>query len=318
MKTVWLVRVADRSHPLLVPLVWLTFSLGYLTLVKNLNTSALEVWPSEAALWGTILVYCLVPAYFFLCTPYIWHRSEAAVQVLTPILPDPALAQRRVAQPPLWVQALGIVLGVTHGLLQYQQLLFSPVPSDSVLLDYSMLAANVIVWATIFWLLAWRLYSASGLCRIGFSVRADIYDKRPLRPFVQVAMLDILVVMGALALMPLQSLDAEFRWENYEAGLIVGVVSSLFFFTLPQWGVHRNLVARKSERLEELREAINGCDHADVVRLHALVSHRHIIQSTSSWPVDLKMLTRSLFYLVIPPLAWVGAALVENFVNRFL
>ncbi|MGD8417313.1 MAG: hypothetical protein PVH91_09665 [Pseudomonadales bacterium] len=38
----------------------------------------------------------------------------------------------------------------------------------------------------------------------------------------------------------------------------------------------------------------------------------------SNWPLDLSLVSRVAVYLVIPPLAWVGAAVVENVVQRFL
>jgi len=115
-----------------------------------------------------------------------------------------------------------------------------------------------------------------------------------------------------VAIMPLQSLDAEFRWSNYQAGLLVSLPAALLFFLLPLWGVHRALWTQRKQRLAELQVSINRCDRRDIVRLDALVEHRHRVAAMSTWPFDLQLLSRTLFYLVIPPLAWVGAALVEH------
>ena len=38
----------------------------------------------------------------------------------------------------------------------------------------------------------------------------------------------------------------------------------------------------------------------------------------SEWPFDVGVMTRLAFYLVIPPLTWVGAALIENAVDALL
>ena len=42
------------------------------------------------------------------------------------------------------------------------------------------------------------------------------------------------------------------------------------------------------------------------------------VQRTSDWPFDIGSLGRLAFYLIIPPLTWIGAALIENVVNALL
>jgi len=319
MRGPWLVWVAQRTHPALVPGIWLLISFATLGLISSATPiTASSVWSSTAALWGTILVYCLIPAYFAFATPYLWQRTQSAVAQLSELLPDPARARARVQQVPVWLQLLGVVLGGLLGLLQYGGLLTSLWQSDERLLELAMVVANVIVWMIIGWVLCWRLYSSSGLRSLGARLPVNLYDQRPLKPLVQVAMLDVLVVMGAVAMMPLQSLDAEFRWDNYRAGLAISVPAALLFFLLPLLGVHRALRQRRAQRCTELQDAINRCDHADIVRLHALVDHLHSVRNMNTWPLDFRLLSRALFYLVIPPLAWVGAALVEKLVERFL
>jgi hypothetical protein len=179
-----------------------------------------------------------------------------------------------------------------------------------------MMGANILLWSTVGWVLTSRLYASSGFLLQGYAVRVDLYDLDPLKPFARVAILDVLIVMGAMAIMPLQSLDAQFRWSNYEAGLFVTLPSALVFFTMPLWGVHRAIQGRKLSRLQELQKAISACDPADIPVLETLVAHRDRIHALRTWPVDLRLLIRTLFYLVIPPLAWVGAALVEKLLER--
>ena len=119
--------------------------------------------------------------------------------------------------------------------------------------------------------------------------RLDLYDQQPLRPFVPVAMFAVLVVVGAAAMMPLQSLDAEFRWSNYEAGVIVSIASVLVFFVVPLWGVHAVLKAQKLARSEELQVSINVCDRRDIVRLaHRQPQLRSYDGSVSSYRVGAK------------------------------
>lgn len=124
--------------------------------------------------------------------------------------------------------------------------------------------------------------------------------------------------MGALAFMPLQSLDAEFRWLNYQTGLVVGLISSALLFYLPLSGVRSAVRETKKRRIEALQAAIESADRAKVQELEALLAHRERVQHLSTWPVDLSILSRVALYLIIPPLAWVGAALVESLVQGYL
>jgi len=52
-----------------------------------------------------------------------------------------------------------------------------------------------------------------------------------------------------------------------------------------------------------------------IEKLLPLLNYRREIAQHSTWPFDIGNLTTLLFYLIIPPLTWVGAALIENLVN---
>jgi hypothetical protein len=248
----------------------------------------------------------------------MWRRSENAIGQLALLVSDPESARRRVLEVPTRLIVGGVVAGVVFGVSQYTQLLVMIRQSANPWLDLSLMLANTLLWATVGWVLAWRLYAGSGFCALGYRVRVDLYNPAALRPFARVAVLDLLVVMGTLALMPIQSLDFQFRWSNYEAGLIVALPSAFVFFLLPLWGAHRAIVLTRQQRLEELQIALNECSKDNISELDALVAHRHRVQGFSTWPLDVKILLRVLFYLVIPPLAWVGAALVENLVEALV
>jgi hypothetical protein len=52
--------------------------------------------------------------------------------------------------------------------------------------------------------------------------------------------------------------------------------------------------------------------------LEALLQRRDRIERLPTWPINLAMVSRLLIYGVIPPAAWVGAALMERFVESLL
>ena len=93
--------------------------------------------------------------------------------------------------------------------------------------------------------------------------------------------------------------------------------AAIGLFLLPLWGVRGNIRDRKAERVAALQAKLEAADHDDVAALEAVTAHIDRLRGLSNWPVDLRLATRIFAYVIIPPLAWVGAALVENLVDRF-
>ncbi|MBL6691279.1 MAG: hypothetical protein ISP91_12890, partial [Pseudomonadales bacterium] len=78
----------------------------------------------------------------------------------------------------------------------------------------------------------------------------------------------------------------------------------------------------RQEQLDELnrliREASKSLSPDDVHQLEVLLQRRERVSSAPTWPADVSTFQRFLLYIIIPPLAWVGAALVELVVEGFL
>ena len=64
---------------------------------------------------------------------------------------------------------------------------------------------------------------------------------------------------------------------------------------------------------------VPGLAEGEAMRsLNDLLQYRREVNSTSEWPFDVGALSRLALYLIIPPLTWVGAALIENLVDSAL
>jgi hypothetical protein len=207
---------------------------------------------------------------------------------------------------------------MVFGTLQFGEVLFSGTYQVNAAIDYPLIIGNVLLWAVVLPVTLARLRDALAMRRLGRELQIDLYELAQVRPIGRLAIRDVLVVMGALAFMPLQSLDAEFRWVNYQFGLVLGILSSSLLFYLPLSGVRQAILKAKEARLEELRAVLANADRINVIELETLIAHRDRVQHLSTWPVDLSILSRVGFYLIIPPLAWVGAALVETLVQGYI
>ncbi len=54
------------------------------------------------------------------------------------------------------------------------------------------------------------------------------------------------------------------------------------------------------------------------MRMNGLLARKSAIQAVRTWPMDLSIFSRFVLYVFIPPLAWIGAALMENFLDFYI
>jgi hypothetical protein len=82
------------------------------------------------------------------------------------------------------------------------------------------------------------------------------------------------------------------------------------------------MLAEKKSLLQGIAIEIQGASSAleDVAlhRMNALLQRKEQIHRLRSWPMDLSIFSRFVLYVFIPPLAWVGAALMEVFLDSML
>jgi len=95
----------------------------------------------------------------------------------------------------------------------------------------------------------------------------------------------------------------------------VSIPSILALVLPPIWGLHTNMRSVIKARVAELQSEINNCDRSDFAQLALLTEHRETVRDFNSWPLDVALVGKVLFYVIIPPLAWVAAALVEQVVD---
>ncbi len=313
----WLIQIADRTHALAIPGVWVLLSVSYYALAVALTPEPTCCWDSQARLWGTFVLYSLTPAFLLAGVVILWRGNQAALAELEGVLGREEIAEARFSASGGAV-AVAVLLGLVFALGQFGSLLFSPENLVNPWVDLSMMGGNVLVWTIVGWFSVIRARAAWTFRKLGASVQVDLYDPDSCKPFATVAIREVLMIMAVLALMPLQSLDAEFRLDNYIFGVGFGLPMAGLVFYLYLSGIHQAMLKAKRQRLGELQDEIARRDRGDVAGLEALVAHRERIRHLAPWPLDVSLLSRVVFYLIIPPAAWVGAALVETLVQGFI
>lgn len=268
---------------------------------------------------GTLLMLSIIPAFLMASLVFLYRETLQTLEQLAQHSPPDATRrlEHRVTHLPA-ASFLVILLATCYGAWQNSNIIQGLLTGLAfTAADIALLVGNCLLWLCVGIVMGWRLPASVELQRFGRSLQIDLYAPERVRPLANLATKDVLVVAGALAFMPLQALDAEFRWVNYSAGIYVGIPSALFLLCLPLLGIRQNIRHQKQQRLQEITAVIATTDRKDIHQLEILSAHADRIRAISDWPFDLRLITRILGYSIIAPGAWVGAALVENLVDQF-
>jgi len=281
---------------------------------------------SALQMTGMSLMLIAVPTYMLAAWTIGHRRSLELLAELRPQLPDSAAIDTAEATiRTAWRRTFWIGSAVGIGLS-----LFNTQPWTAILeTAYPRIAVPISIGQMFLWwiigmLMLARMTASNAFAQLGEQVPVDVFRLDRLRPLARTGIVDGAIVVGALALAPLQSLDAEFRLENYLFALTTGIPSLAFFLVWPLRRVHLRIRADRDVRLanvDDQIEALGGALPAtreETERLELLLAHRERLVEARTWPLDLRLLSRVVFYLIIPPLAWVAAAVVERIVDATL
>jgi hypothetical protein len=162
------------------------------------------------------------------------------------------------------------------------------------------------------------------LSRIGRTlVRVDLLDLRPLAPITRQGMRQAGIAAGLLSILALALVDVDLAPNLLAvlgAGLAANGLLSATALLLPLRGVRDAIAAAKAAELDAARDALRAArDGApSAPSLADVLAWRSYVASVPEWPFDAPTLLRFALYLAIPLGSWLGGALVEHVVDRWL
>jgi hypothetical protein len=298
----------------------LLLSLYFQSVNLWLPTELPQFYGSQAQLLGQVLLMITIPAFVLSLVIVTQRRSMRRARALhaSGLITD---------HPDNWLRpipALRMCVGIVAGFL-YAITVNIPTEWIVRLSDIDFQEAGIVAGQSLVWMscgLGWsiRFNNAALFDQRGQEVAIDIYDSDQLELFARNGVDDVLLVTGAIALSALQALDAQFRLGNYLAALIVAVPTAVYLLIRPMWAIHRRLSQQKREFIAAINTQITRLRETatPIPELELLLQHRDRLKHTYTWPIDLAIVYRLLFYVVIPPLAWLGAALMETVVQGAL
>jgi hypothetical protein len=191
----------------------------------------------------------------------------------------------------------------------------------------SMLGA-MLVWIIMTIVVLTLFQQARLFARLGAQhLNISLLNTRKLVPFARVSIYSSLAILGAVALFPLIGIESGMNLMEILPGAIVTLGPLIAIFIIPIWPIHSRLVAMKEKEMSNINDKIEACSDAMVgsdsdvqilEQLTPLLTYRREITQVSTWPFDVGNVARLAIYMVIPPLTWVAAALIENLIDSIL
>lgn len=321
----WLLKLvpAVRWGRWLTAIVIFWLILGPYMLVGDPAEEAIPdgVDPNVALFFATLFAY-MIPVHHL-----IMQRSLNALAQLSPQLAEhPEListtADQLLQKPRRWhLQTLsaGLVAGLIHNflILGEQGLALTVSQPGSVLNLIITTALWVVMTATI----ASLMETAVLFRDLTGKVAIDVLNIRALTPFGAVAVSSTLALIGAQAAFPLLIVGSETSWVSFAPGLVATGAPMIVIFLLPVVPLHRRIAAAKQaalDRVANLLAPLQQSDQPDYATLLPLLTYRREVLAAPDWPFDTGVIGRLALYLIIPPLTWIGAALIEILVDATL
>ncbi len=325
-RRLWLLALVPAG-PFVKPLVALTILtllLGWFWMAGILSDDQ-TVSATSAIFFAVILAY-VVPVF-----AYITAKTQQAFADLAPHLQTDAAQMERWRQSidrksGRWIVAnlsLGLSLWLLHTLLLYQEPAQTVQPQSASALIAGV-AGPLLVWLVMTCAIHALIDNALLFRRITQCVQIDLINPAPLTAFARVAVSSTLALIGAQAAFPIMLLDPDVPLAASVPGLVTTGAAMAALFILPIWPVHRALAAAKGAELQRVNALLHGMpapleqSSAQWDQFGSILLYRREIATVHEWPFDTGAVTRLAFYLIIPPLSWVGAAIIDVAVERLM
>ncbi len=324
---IWLDRHWRFSRFLLGLLIFLLLAIVFGALLGLFNLPV-DI-PIRQTSLGLCLFFAGLNATALTGTMAIIRRSELALDQLKPILriDDERFRYLRAslsgttAKRSWTITLISLAIGIAHSAI-----LSSGDPNQSY--DLQFFGANlggILSWFIMLHLITALVWNAHMFAKLGRDdMEIDALRPELLLPFATVALLPSLTLMATQLFYPLLSLNGQFSPIATLPGFIMTLLSALYLLLRTTWPVHMRMREAKASLLASSEGSIARWRETNpdwnfssdaMGELLPILAFRNHVRALPVWPFNLGLLGRWLFYVVIPPLTWVMAALMENLID---
>jgi hypothetical protein len=317
-----LVRRFGSRAPLTVAVVAALIAGGLGSLCLPLARDAAETSRAAIQLWTTSFTL----GYVLFIVLFEAKRGASDVDCLAKSLRpdarplDPALfARNRHPRALLATTVAGVLFGVVFNVLLdgvVYQMITGVAPTWAYAWGPPIL---MMLWGLVFhafWILIDNARMLAHIAEHDLAVNLD--DRSALDVFADAGARHFLFLVGGLAVLPVQSILAGgLALRDIVPSVVIVLPVAILVFLWPVLAARSAIERAKRGELARIDPLLRATEHLDD-RYLLLSLHRHRIEQVPAWPVKLQNLARLTLYLVIPPLAWIAAAIVDTLVSRYV
>lgn len=272
---------------------------------------------------GVLILLAVMPSYMLMCILGSTRLTNRVIEKLKQQLGDQySQISERYRLVKFWplVFALSVVYSWQMN-INWEPLSFV-YEDPRFWLSFQLVFGQLWMWGLVGILLYLGILDSIHIHRLGKVSQVDLYDLDKLNGYGRVASNWLLIIVGAMAITTIQSLDQQFDVEDYFSALVVVIPSILILVPLPIWSIHRQIRLAKALELQKIDQEIANSSRElgdDALhRMNGLMIRREQIHKLRNWPMDLSIFSRLVLYVFIPPLAWAGAAFMEFYLDGML
>jgi uncharacterized membrane protein len=332
-KKLWFVRIIELSKLSAISVATIILasilSLLYFTGMFAFDDSGRLI--HIANIGDSLFISLWIPTTYFIVVIAL-RRSEQQLTKLRPYLPCSdkeftSLLLNIYSSKKTSMLTWGII-GVLVGILtQFNGLKYIYENHEKVPASiYVMMVLGLCLWTLIFQVFSVLIRNAQNFGEIAKSyLEVNLVNINSTSPFSNVAIQPVLLAAGIYMLWPLKWIGSPINFSELTLPLLLTVPSLMFMLFLPLLPARRKIQQQKKTEIALLDDAINGNLSAlkdsyikrdmDRVTLPELIQFRQYIHSVNEWAIDAPALRQISLYIVLPPLTWIGAALVEQMVT---
>ena len=334
MDKAWYEFIFRRRYALLVTLFFLVLNLFCGLIVMPGDATSAEQYRDV----GAALALPLISGVCIFFLPIVSRKASQA------ILESSRLSGSSMQQAHLHADRVGIVtpesiyLAIAAGLvialsyLALEDLLYF---ADMDLLDnmkrFPLVIESVYFWFAVILLITTLVRITILLTRFATrDLRIELFQIEELVPLSNSVLWNVGALSAGLALMPIFWLGRAIPALDIPLMLVVLTVT-LYLLLYPVFQVRKIVLRKKKLALERIREAFKSATRSDdqqkrrltdsakrLEEINNLVGVRKEIGRTKEWPISIPVGMRVAFFVVVPPLSWVAASLVDWLVTQIV
>jgi len=187
---------------------------------------------SRIQLLGLLLMLIILPAYLSAAMVFGQRRSLQLAQKAEE--KGAYKFAEKIKVPPLSFLLCGAAFGVIYSMFNLPDVeINTSIVNNKVY--FALASSQILLWLLVGLTLATRFYVAREFYLAGRKVHIDLFEMSNLKPFGLSGLKDALVIVVGLALTTLQSLDAQFRLNNYLQAFAVILPAMGILMVLPMY-----------------------------------------------------------------------------------